>query len=147
MTKNQRVPILFNLPFQKGDILYNVLQSVDIPADMSATQEALPVDPRTQEASFPGVSFDLDQYDFGQYELPKWDEIDDFIKSEAMEGLIGPDPLWPGPLDPREMVESAFSSSSSSVTGDSTGGNQQESNQVRAHLATFVFKMAKQLCN
>jgi hypothetical protein len=124
-----------NLSFQKVDILYDVLQSVDIPTDLSVTEEALPVNPRTQEPTFPGVSFDLEQFDFGNFPTPTDTEIEDLMRSEGMEGLIGPDPLWPGPLDPRDMVETAYSSSSSSSSSSpsaSTDANQQRSTQVRA---------------
>jgi hypothetical protein len=89
--------------FQQIDILHESLMSVDIPEDIETPQAAMPVNPRTLEPTFPGVSFDLEE---SLGDLPDFRDVEALLASEGidMDGLIGPDPVMPGPLDPEDLA-------------------------------------------
>jgi hypothetical protein len=84
------------------DILHEVVSALDIPLDLSCTQEALPINPVTQEPTFPGVNFDLEEV------LPNDMGIDlEAILADLpdLDGLIGPNVATPPPLNPQDLVE------------------------------------------
>jgi hypothetical protein len=92
--------------FLQYDILHEVVSALDIPIDLSCTQEALPINPVTQDPTFPGVSFDLEEV------LPNDLHIDleailadlpDLPDLPDLDGLIGPNMATSPPLNPEEL--------------------------------------------
>jgi hypothetical protein len=89
--------------FLQYDILHEVVSALDIPIDLSCTQEAMPINPVTQDPTFPGVSFDLEEVLPNDLHIDLEAILADLPDLPDLDGLIGPNMATPPPLNPEEL--------------------------------------------
>jgi hypothetical protein len=89
--------------FIQYDILHEIVSALDIPLDLSCTQEALPINPVTQDPTFPGVSFDLEEVLPNDLHIDLEAILADLPDLPDLDGLIGPNMATPPHMNPEEL--------------------------------------------
>jgi hypothetical protein len=80
-----------------------VVSALDIPIDLSCTQEAMPINPVTQDPTFPGVSFDLEEVLPNDLHIDLEAILADLPDLPDLDGLIGPDVPTLLHMNPEEL--------------------------------------------